>query len=157
MLNLPSDNMGEVINALARTTGTQEIPPIKQSLGYRYVEDKFGAAGLTPEVAEMVRPVRIKECPVQMEAELVGIHEMGGGLAMALEVEILRMYAEDGLRLAGYENRIDPDKWRPMVMSFQHLYGLTPAKVTASKLAEIDEEIYRGAEKTGSKKQQSDE
>ena len=79
-----------------------------------------------------------------MEAELAGVHEMGTEPFLALEVKILRTHVEDGLRLAGYENRIDPEKWRPMVMSFQHLYGLTPTTVTTSTLAEIDEEKYRG-------------
>ena len=136
--------MGDAVNALARTTGTETIPPFKQGLGYRYVKDKFGAARLTPQAAELVRPVRIRECPVQMEAELVGVHEMGGGLGLAMEVKILRTHVEDELRLAGYENRMDPDKWHPMVMSFQHLYGLAPTKVTTSMLAEINEESYKG-------------
>ncbi|MCJ1238703.1 hypothetical protein MMC14_006694 [Varicellaria rhodocarpa] len=96
VLNLPSENMGQVVNTLARTTGTEEIPPMKQSLGYRYVKDKFGVAGLTTQTAEMVSPIKIKECPVQMEAELVGIHEMGGEPFLALEVKILRTHVEDG-------------------------------------------------------------
>ena len=69
---------------------------MKQSLGYRYVKDKFGVAGLTTQTAEMVSPIKIKECPVQMEAELVGIHEMGGEPFLALEVKILRTHVEDG-------------------------------------------------------------
>ena len=122
VLNLPTSNMGDHINALARTTGTKDIPPWKQATGYRYVEDKFGCAGLTPEPSTDVRPPRVEECPIQMEAELVDVHEMGkiDGKAgvLALEVKILKVHVEDGTRLAGHPNRIDPDKWRPMVMSF---------------------------------------
>jgi DNA mismatch endonuclease (patch repair protein) len=37
---------------------------------------------------------------------------------------------------------IDPDKWRPLVMSFAQFYGLGD-RVQPSKLAEIPEEAYR--------------
>ena len=47
------------------------------------------------------------------------------------------------LRLAGHENRVDPDAWHPMIMNFQHLYGLRQGKIVDSKLAQIEEELYR--------------
>jgi hypothetical protein len=56
------------------------------------------------------------------------------GLVLALEVNVLR---------TGHANRIDPDRWRPMIMSFQEMYGLAPTKSTVSRLATIDEEKYR--------------
>ena len=148
VLNLPSDTMEKHVNAIARTTGTETVPPGKQARGYRYVKDKFGLAGLTPQPSELVRPSRIEECPVQMEAEFVDNYEMMKDLAvrgavLALEVKILRVHAEDSIRLAGHEHRIDADKWRPMIMSFQDLYGIASKKLIPSKLAEIDEELYR--------------
>ncbi|KAL1971013.1 hypothetical protein VTN77DRAFT_2847 [Rasamsonia byssochlamydoides] len=149
VLNLPSDGMGAQINALARATGTPQVPPIKQALGYRYVKDKFACAGLTPQPSTLVRPARIAECPVQMEAELVNVVELmqdlpdRKGFMLALEVKILRTHVEDYLRMAGHPNRIDPDRWRPMIMSFQELYGLAPRKAVPSTLASIDEEKYR--------------
>jgi len=57
-------------------------------------------------------------------------------------VKVLSVHVEPYLRLEGYENRIDTDKWRPMIMSFSELYGLEERKVY-SRLAEIDEEKYR--------------
>ncbi len=96
-------------------------------LGYRYDKDKFKTSGLTPMNSERVRPDRIKECPVQMEAELPGYYEMmssllgeAKGFTLALEVKVKRTYVEEKLRLPGHENRINPDAWRPMIMSFQH-------------------------------------
>ena len=104
------------VNALARTTGTKAVPDIKTSLGYRYEKDKFSTAGLTKENAELVDPPRIKECPVQMEAEMVGEYEMvsdlpgeAKGFTLAVEVKVVRTYVFDKLRLAGHANRIDPD------------------------------------------------
>jgi flavin reductase (DIM6/NTAB) family NADH-FMN oxidoreductase RutF len=132
VLNLPSDDMAARVNALARTTGSQVVPDFKVSTGYRYEKDKFGAARLTSQKSELVRPPRILECPAQMEAKMAGVHEMmsslpgeAKGFTLAIEVRILRSHVVDALRLRGHDNRIDPDAWQPMIMSFQHLYGLS--------------------------------
>jgi flavin reductase (DIM6/NTAB) family NADH-FMN oxidoreductase RutF len=149
VLNLPSDNMADNINALARTTGTNPVPEWKAGSGYRYVKDKWACANLTPQASDLVRPPRIQECPVQMEAELVGtyglmedISEQKGAL-LGIEVKILRVHVEDELRLTGHANRIDPEKWSPAIMSFQELYGIKLKKLVASELAKIEEERYR--------------
>ncbi|KAK0261318.1 hypothetical protein LTR48_004641 [Friedmanniomyces endolithicus] len=150
VLNLPSDDMIATVNALARTTGTIIVPDIKISLGYRYEKDKFSVAGLTPQPSDLVAPPRIQECPAQMEAELAGVHEMmsslpgeAKGFTLAVEVRVLRTHVVRALRLPGHENRIDPDAWRPMIMNFQHLYGLKSGKPEVSALASIEEELYR--------------
>jgi flavin reductase (DIM6/NTAB) family NADH-FMN oxidoreductase RutF len=142
--------MVQCVNALARTTGTKDVPASKARRGYRYEKDKFGITGLTPVASDVVQPPRIQECPVQMEAEVVDIHELFKdgpvelqGCTMAIEVKIVKTYVLDELRLPGYANRIDPDKWKPMIMSFQNLYGLKDGKLAESILAKIDEESYR--------------
>jgi flavin reductase (DIM6/NTAB) family NADH-FMN oxidoreductase RutF len=143
VLNLASDDMGCAINALARTTGTEEVPASKIGRGYKFEKDKFGIANLTPQPSDLVQPLRIQECRVQMEAELVGKYDILGGAIKLVEVKILRTHVLDQLRLKGHENRIDPDAWHPMIMSFQHLYGLRNGKMVESKLAKIDEDLYR--------------
>ncbi|KAG4433395.1 hypothetical protein IFR05_011131 [Cadophora sp. M221] len=157
VLNLASDDMADAINALARTTGSPEILTaqpgdgykyFKKMNGYEYVPDKFGRAGLTALKSDLVVPPRIEECPAQMEAELVGVYEMMqdadvGGF-IALEVKVVRTHVHQYIRMEGSENRIDPDKWMPMIMSFQELYGLKGKKVEKSELARISEEEYRG-------------
>lgn len=35
------------------------------------------------------------------------------------------------------------DKWKPMIMSFQKLYGLKDGEFSGSTLADIEEETYR--------------
>ncbi|KAI9653390.1 MAG: hypothetical protein M1821_007055 [Bathelium mastoideum] len=149
VLNLPSDNMIAQVNAISRTTGSPIVPDFKVNLGYQHVKDKFAISRLTPEKSETVEPPRIKECPVQMEAAMVGEHKMMGdlpgelqGFALAIEVMVLKTYVIDELRKDGHANRIDPDKWRPMIMSFQHLYGLRNVE-QKSTLSNIEEELYR--------------
>lgn len=148
VLNLCTDDMGDAVNALARTTGTKEVPAGKKMRGYSYEKDKFGIAGLTPQKSELVHPPRIQECSVQMEAELAGTYNMLTeltGFIMAVEVRILRTYVTPNLRLAGTgnENKVDTDKWKPMIMCFQHMYGLGEGKLLHSRLADIEEEKYR--------------
>jgi hypothetical protein len=41
-------------------------------------------------------------------------------------------------------NHINPDKWRPLIMSFCRFYGLS-GEVHRSTLADIPEEAYRPA------------
>lgn len=156
VLNIASDNMVGAVNALAKTTGAREVSTagegtgllyFKRMNGYKYVPDKFGHSDLTPAVSDLVRPLRIAECPAQMEAELKGVYEMmqdaeGEGF-LALEVKVLRTHVHENIRMAGHANRIDPDKWRPLIMSFQELYGLARKKTSESVLAEINEESYR--------------
>jgi flavin reductase (DIM6/NTAB) family NADH-FMN oxidoreductase RutF len=114
------------------------------------VQDKFERSGLSPQESEMVPPPRIKECPVQMEAELVVANEMMSDVpekkraVLALELKILRVHVEDELRLEGFENRVDVDKLKPLFMVFQEFFGMRPGKVEDSRLAKIGEENYRG-------------
>ncbi len=58
------------------------------------------------------------------------------------EVQVDRVHVHDAIRMAGTDHRIDPDRWRPLIMSFQHFYGLGD-RVHPSRLASIDEEFYR--------------
>ena len=44
---------------------------------------------------------------------------------------------------SGHENRIDPDRWHPLIMSFQQFYGLAPGKLQTSRLGQIEEATYR--------------
>ena len=59
-----------------------------------------------------------------------------------LGVRIRRAHVEEPLLMAGHENRIDPLRWRPLVMSFQQFFGLGGI-VHPSRLAEIPESAYR--------------
>lgn len=158
VLNLPSLGQVDAINRLSMVTGSNPVPPGKALRGYRFHADKFGIAGLTPVASETVAPPRVLECPIQLEAELVQVnrmmadeydyaqHERSGECTLegivALEVRIKRVHVAPALLMKGRQNRIDPDLWRPVIMSFCRYYGLGP-ELVVSKLAEIPEEQYR--------------
>jgi flavin reductase (DIM6/NTAB) family NADH-FMN oxidoreductase RutF len=148
VLNLPSTAQVTSVDRLARTTGSNPVPKHKIAMGYRHEKDKFGVAGLTPTPAVDVRSPRVLECPVHMEALLAARHELEQsdpqrrGALIALELRILRVHVDPSIRMNGYDNRIDPEKWRPLIMSFSQFFGLGP-KIHPSALAEIPEEMYR--------------
>jgi flavin reductase (DIM6/NTAB) family NADH-FMN oxidoreductase RutF len=150
VLNLPSAAMAPMVDRLALTTASDPVPEFKQKRGYRHEAQKFARANLTPVPSETVRAPRALECPIQLEARLAGSHRIAEshttmrGNLIALEVEIIRVHADSSVLVPGEPNRIDPDKWRPLIMSFQQFYGLTQ-RLQKSTLATIPESAYRSA------------
>jgi flavin reductase (DIM6/NTAB) family NADH-FMN oxidoreductase RutF len=143
VLNLPSVDLVAAVNRLAKTTGSNPVPVKKVEKGYRHEPRKFGTAGLTAMPSETVAPPRVAECLVQLEAVVEAIHPVGeGGRIVSIETRVLRVHLDDSILMDGEVNRVDPDKWRPLIMSFQQFYGLGP-QVHASTLAEIPEALYR--------------
>jgi flavin reductase (DIM6/NTAB) family NADH-FMN oxidoreductase RutF len=147
VLNLPSVSMVAAVNKLARLTGSSPVPPHKLAMGYRHEKDKLGVSGLTATPSELVRPPRIHECPVQLEAIMEATHPFGTRpdkptTALAFEMRVVRAHIDESILVSGVENRVDPDKWRPLLMSFCHFYGLGE-RTDHSALGEIPEEAYR--------------
>jgi flavin reductase (DIM6/NTAB) family NADH-FMN oxidoreductase RutF len=149
VLNLPSADQVGAVDRLARTTGSDPIPPGKIKRGYRHEKDKFGISGLTALRGETVAAPRALECPVQIEAKVADVHDMAQeddvwrGNLVAIEVRITRVHAHAAIMMDGEADRVDPDKWRPLIMSFQQFYGLTPDKLQRSELGQIPETLYK--------------
>jgi flavin reductase (DIM6/NTAB) family NADH-FMN oxidoreductase RutF len=148
VINLPSAQMADHVDRLALTTASDPVPPYKAQRGYRHEPDKFARAGLTPIASETVGPPRALEAPVQLEARIEAVHAIAAedealaGRILAFEARILRVHLDSAILLGGDPNRIDPDKWRPLIMSFQKFYGLG-GQVRASRLSSIPEAVYR--------------
>jgi flavin reductase (DIM6/NTAB) family NADH-FMN oxidoreductase RutF len=149
VLNLPSAALAGMVDRLALTTGTEVVPEAKERRGYRYEPDKFGVSGFTAMPSETVRAPRVRECPVQLEAVVEAVHGLAAndpasrGRTNVIEVRIQRVHADASILMDGHANRIDPDKWRPLIMSFQEFYGLG-TKLHPSTLGTIPEALYRG-------------
>ena len=69
---LPSVHEVAGVNRLAKTTGSDPVPPHKQAMGYRHDRNKFGIAGLTSIESDYFAAPRAAECPVHLEAVLDG-------------------------------------------------------------------------------------
>jgi len=151
VINLPSMHQAETVNRLALTTGRNPVPEYKQQRGYRYEQNKFQTAGVTPINAATVKVPRVLECPVNLEANLASVHYIADdnsdlkGRIASIELKVTQVNVEENILLDGYRNRIDPDKWRPLIMSFQQFYGLS-SRLSQSKLATINEDCYRNSD-----------
>ncbi len=148
VLNIPSANGVAAVDRLALTTGAHPVPERKLRRGYRFEPDKFRISGLTPAASETVAAPRVQECPVQLEAIVEAVHGIAEhdpaqrAILICVETRIQRVHVEESILMNGESNRIDPDKWRPLIMSFQKFYGLGP-QLHPSALATIPESMYR--------------
>jgi flavin reductase (DIM6/NTAB) family NADH-FMN oxidoreductase RutF len=137
VINLPSQDQVTHVDRLALTTGKNPVPEKKITWGYRYEPDKLGVAGFSEMPSLAVSPPRIAECPVQMEGF---VHQWGpfgkNVSANAFEINIVRLHVEQSL-LTGDDSRphIDPEKWRPLIMSFCRFFGVG-GEVHPSRLGE---------------------
>jgi flavin reductase (DIM6/NTAB) family NADH-FMN oxidoreductase RutF len=136
---LPSTDQVDAVNRLALTTGRDPLPERQQRRGYRHVADKFGVSGLTPVPADLIAPPLVADCPVCTVDHMDPDHAR----IPAVEVTVRRVHASPDIVMADRPNRIDPDRWRPLIMSFQHFYGLADGRLVPSRLATVDEELYR--------------
>jgi flavin reductase (DIM6/NTAB) family NADH-FMN oxidoreductase RutF len=105
------------------------VPELKAKQ-FRTEKDKFAAGGFTRRDSEIVKPSRAAECPIQMEAKVLSLHEMGGaklrvlGGGIVAIVEIVRVHADESLLIDGSDH-IDPEKWSPLVYNFRHYFDLS--------------------------------
>ena len=139
VVNLPSPDMWESVEKLAPLTGKNPVPDIK-SKQFHFDPHKFQTAGLTELASETVKPMRVKECPVHLEARVTALHQLGGeklahlGGAVAAEVEILRVHVASEFILK--DNYIDPAKWSPLIYNFRHYFRLAEKELGKTFRAE---------------------
>jgi flavin reductase (DIM6/NTAB) family NADH-FMN oxidoreductase RutF len=149
VLNLPSVSQVQAVDRLAMTTGSNPVPQGKTVRGYRHEKFKFELAGLTQAPSETVTPPRALECPVHMEAvvehsrDLAENDEKLRGRTVIFEVRIQRVHLAQSILMNGDPNRVDPDKWRPLIFSFSKFYQLADGQLLDSTLAQIPEVLYR--------------
>jgi flavin reductase (DIM6/NTAB) family NADH-FMN oxidoreductase RutF len=128
VVNLPRPEMWPQVEKLAPLTGKDPVPDLKAEQ-FRFEKRKFKASGLTAIASEQVKPMRAKECPVQMEAHVTKMHRLQGeklnklGGGWAAEVEIVSVHVSREFVLE--EKYIDPAKWSPLIYNFRHYFRLS--------------------------------
>ncbi|GAA2285454.1 flavin reductase family protein [Glycomyces scopariae] len=120
-VNLVPSGLADVVDRLADLTAMDPVPETKAAKGYRFEADKFGAAGLTEQAADLVAAPRVAECPIQLECRITAVHPFGRGCS-AFEAEILRSHVDDSLLVPGTAY-VDPIAWDPMMMKFCDYFG----------------------------------
>ncbi|TFB13486.1 flavin reductase family protein [Filobacillus milosensis] len=123
VINLPSPSLWQNVEKLAPFTGKNPVPDYKIANGFTYEKDKYTASQLTPEESLSVKPTRILECPIQIEAKVMDIripdYYPNFGI---IETQAKHVHAHENLVLN--ENHIDPEKWSPLIYNFRHYFGL---------------------------------
>jgi flavin reductase (DIM6/NTAB) family NADH-FMN oxidoreductase RutF len=125
VINLPDSALVERVEALAPLTGN-DSPPAHKADKFRFEPRKFAAAELTEQESETVRPPRIAECPLQLEAKVTAIHEPAarpdGAHFRIVEAHVQRVHAWSTLVKPG-TSHVDPDEWRPLFYVFRHYFS----------------------------------
>jgi flavin reductase (DIM6/NTAB) family NADH-FMN oxidoreductase RutF len=124
VINVASPGLWERVERLAPLTGADPVPESKRAL-YRHERDKFAAAGLTPTPSEVVRPPRVAECALQLEARAVTLTPGGEGRFFSVETEVIRVHADERILVPG-THHVDPAVWSPLIYNFRHYHGLAP-------------------------------
>ena len=138
VVNVASQDLAAAVDRLAATTGSSPVPAYKEAMGFVHVREKFARAGLTPLASELVGAYRVAECPIQIECEVHDIRAVGPAAEhnAAVEVRAVRTHVHEAILKVGHRHHIDPDAWRPLLMSFLEFYGLS-GRVRPSALADF--------------------
>jgi len=127
VVNMAPAPIWERVEQIARLTGRHPVPDVKAASGYRFHPNKFEIAELTPIASDLVRPPRIAECPMQLEARVVAMHRSGGGdwspgldqSFAIVEVKVERVHAHEDITISGTDY-IDVSRWQPLFYVFRH-------------------------------------
>lgn len=123
VINVPGPSMWENVERLAPYTGKHPVPAEKKQNGFTYQKDKYEVSGLTSVDSKRVKPARIRECPIQIEAEVRDIRIPDHSPYFAIiETQAVQVHVHQD-KLLG-ENHIDPTKWSPLIYNFRHYFGL---------------------------------
>ncbi|MEW6641220.1 MAG: flavin reductase family protein [Pseudomonadota bacterium] len=125
VLNLPSADMWNQVEAISAFTGRSDLPAHKAGQ-FAFSPDKFAVAGLTRQPSETVAPVRVSECPIQLEAVVESMvpvaDEPEGFVVVVATIKVAHVHDDI---LTADQSAIDPDKWTPLIFNFRSYRGLT--------------------------------
>jgi len=129
VVNIADPSLFQKVESIANLTGADPVPEYKKSR-YKYEPDKFTAGGFSKMASECVRPPRIAECRLQLEAILKNVLVISddpkeAGDVAAVEVRVVKVHVDQNM--VAKENHIDPTKWSPLIYNFRHYHGLDKA------------------------------
>ncbi|MDN4080393.1 flavin reductase family protein [Paenibacillus polymyxa] len=123
VINVPGPSMWENVERLAPFTGKNPVPVEKEKNGFSYQKDKYEISKLTAIDSNRVKPTRIRECPIQIEATVKEIRIPDHSPYFAIvETQAVQVHVHQDM-IRG-ENHIDPAKWSPLIYNFRHYFGL---------------------------------
>jgi flavin reductase (DIM6/NTAB) family NADH-FMN oxidoreductase RutF len=127
VINLPDGSLWRQVERIAPTTGREDVPESKRTMGYRFEADKFALGGFSSIQSEIVKPPRIAECPLQLEAHVLEVHQpavLDGtdpGFVI-VETQVLRVHAHANIVIPE-TNHVDTSRWNPLLYVFRHYFS----------------------------------
>jgi len=122
VINVPAPAQWEAVERLAPLTGRSPVPERKRG-AFRFEPEKFAVAGLRPEPSQLVRPPRVAECPLQLEARAADVSDGVGAEFLIVQAAVLRVHADPRIVVPGTQH-VDPQRWSPLIYNFRHYFGL---------------------------------
>jgi flavin reductase (DIM6/NTAB) family NADH-FMN oxidoreductase RutF len=122
VISVPGPAQWESVERLAPLTGRDPVPEHKRGT-FRFEPAKFKAAGLRGEASDLVRPPRVAECPLQLEARTVSVEPGVESDFVIVQARVLRVHADSRIVVPGSQH-IDPGRWSPLIYNFRHYFGL---------------------------------
>jgi flavin reductase (DIM6/NTAB) family NADH-FMN oxidoreductase RutF len=122
VINVPAPAQWREVERLAPLTGRNPVPEDKRGT-FRFEPGKFAAAGLRSEPAEQVRPPRVAECPLQLEARAADVQPGVNGEFLIVQAEVLQVHADPRIVVPGTQH-VNPARWSPLIYNFRHYFGL---------------------------------
>ena len=120
VINLPDAKLYKNVEKIAPYSGKEILKSEKLNLGYTYSKEKIELSEFTLEKSKDVRPLKIKECPIQIEVKVSNIN-IRDWYAI-IELKVLSVYAVENI--LDVENYIDSEKWKPLIYSFRKYYEI---------------------------------
>jgi flavin reductase (DIM6/NTAB) family NADH-FMN oxidoreductase RutF len=121
VLNFLTEDHWATIETLGELTGASPVPREKPQT-CQYEPDKFSAAGWSALPSESVRPHRVAEASVHVEARVTSMDpELQNLLVVRARSSVV--HADEGIVIDG-TSYVDPLAWRPLIYSFRHYFGL---------------------------------
>ncbi|OTN89691.1 hypothetical protein A5819_002189 [Enterococcus sp. 7E2_DIV0204] len=136
-LNLADETLWKNIEQIAQVTGTKKIPEYKKQAGYSYCADKFGLGNFTKLAGQEVQTVRIKECPIQIEATVATI-SLREEFAI-VEFTIKGIFIDE--KILHDERYINVDLWHPLIYKFREYTTTTQGIGKNFRFQEFDSTI----------------
>lgn len=116
VLNIADETLWQKIEKIAPFTANKSA--VNES--YQFCDDKFAVGEFTEQNSLKIKPKRIAECPLQAECVIECIHERNG--YVIIELKIVQVHVLENLIFD--DDKINPDKWQPLIYNFRHYQGL---------------------------------
>lgn len=120
VLNIASTDLMQNVEKIAKYT-SKYLTDKNRDMGYSFSDDKFSIGAFTKQKSVKVKPYRIRESKLQLEARVE--HITVRDWFAIIELEVILTHADESI--LNLDNNIDPLVWNPLIYNFRSYHGLS--------------------------------